>query len=60
MKKIIIVMLILCVGALGFYAVKSYMENAKYNRKGFASGNGRLEATEISVAAKLAGRLEKV
>lgn len=28
--------------------------------KGFASGNGRLEATEIDVAAKLAGRVEDI
>jgi HlyD family secretion protein len=28
--------------------------------EGFASGNGRIEATEIDVAAKLAGRLEEV
>jgi HlyD family secretion protein len=27
---------------------------------GFASGNGRIEATEIDVAAKLAGRLEEI
>lgn len=28
--------------------------------EGFASGNGRIEATEIAVATKLAGRVEKI
>ena len=60
MKKIIIAMLILCAAALGFYAVKTYLNNRKYNQAGFAYGNGRLEATEISIASKLAGRLEEV
>ncbi len=35
MKKIIIFVLVLCAAALAFYWVKSYMENAKYNQKGF-------------------------
>jgi HlyD family secretion protein len=28
--------------------------------EGFTSGNGRIEATEIAVATKLAGRVEKI
>jgi len=60
MKKIIIAMLILCAGALAFYGIKSYRENAMYNQPGFAYGNGRLEATEVAIASKLSGRLEKV
>lgn len=28
--------------------------------EGFVSGNGRIEATEIAVATKLAGRVEKI
>src|SRR5450759_4129567 len=28
--------------------------------EGFISGNGRIEATEIAVATKLAGRVEKI
>ncbi|MBE6356924.1 MAG: efflux RND transporter periplasmic adaptor subunit [Lentisphaerae bacterium] len=60
MKKIIIAILILCIGALGFYGFKRYQEYSKYHQEGFTSGNGRLEATEVSIAAKLAGRLETV
>ena len=60
MKKILIVMLVICAAALAFYGVKSYRENAIYNQPGFAHGNGRLEATEVNVASKLSGRLENV
>lgn len=60
MKKIIIIMLILCAAALGYYAVKTYLNNAKYNQPGIACGNGRLEATEVSISSKLDGRLEVV
>ena len=60
MKKIIISVLAVCAAALAFYWVKSYMENAKYNQKGFTYGNGRLEATEVAIASKLSGRLEEV
>ena len=60
MKKIIIVMLILCAGALAFYGIKSYRENAIYNQPGFAHGNGRMEATEVAIASKLSGRLDAV
>ena len=60
MKKTIIIILILCVAALGYYGVKTYRHNARYNQPGFAYGNGRLEATEVSVATKLAGKLDAV
>ena len=60
MKKIIIAMLVVCAAAVAFYAVKSYRENARNNVKGFAHGNGRLEATEISISTKLSGRVEDV
>ncbi len=60
MKKIIIVMLIICAGALAFYGIRSCRENAIYNQPGFAHGNGRLEATEVAIASKLSGRLDAV
>lgn len=60
MKKVIIATVIVCAAALGFYAVKTYKHNARYNQKGFTYGNGRLEATEISIATKLSGKLDKV
>ena len=60
MKKIIIAMLILCAAALGYYAYKTWQHNSKYNQPGFAYGNGRLEATEVSIATKLAGRVDEI
>ena len=60
MKKLIIILLAVCAAAVAFYAVKSYRENTRNNVKGFAHGNGRLEATEISIATKLSGRVEEV
>ena len=59
-KKIIIVMAAIAVAGLGFYFFKSYRENALYRNPGFASGNGRLEATEVDIATKLAGRVDSI
>lgn len=60
MKKMIIVLVAISALGLGFYFFKSYRDNALYRNPGFASGNGRLEATEVGVAAKLAGRIDNV
>lgn len=60
MKKIIITMLIICAAALGYYAYKTWVYNSKYDQPGFAYGNGRLEATEVSIATKLAGRVDEI
>ncbi|MBO5668489.1 MAG: efflux RND transporter periplasmic adaptor subunit [Lentisphaeria bacterium] len=60
MKKIIVCILVLCVAALGFYGIRTYRANARYRLAGFAHGNGRLESTEVTIAAKLAGRVEEV
>ncbi|MBE6366776.1 MAG: HlyD family efflux transporter periplasmic adaptor subunit [Lentisphaerae bacterium] len=60
MKKLIIVMLAICAAALVFYGIKSYRENAMLNQPGFANGNGRLEATEVTIATKLSGRIDAV
>jgi HlyD family secretion protein len=50
--------LLVVVVAAGIYTwVKS--QKAGYG-EGFASGNGRIEATEVNIATKLAGRLDKV
>jgi HlyD family secretion protein len=52
---IILAIIVLAVGA-GFYIwQKLHPQNV-----GFASGNGRIEATDIDIAAKLAGRIEKI
>ena len=48
------------VAGLGIYSIKSYVDNAIYRDPAFASGNGRLEATEVDVATKLSEKVEKV
>ena len=57
--KIILVVLavVVIVGALVYRRHQKALEAA--NEK-FASGNGRLEATEISISAKLAGRIDNI
>lgn len=51
-------LIILVIIAVGGYSVWSSMRNSV--PEGFAYGNGRLEATEIDISAKLAGRIEKI
>ena len=60
MKKIAITLAAVAVAGLAWYSVKSYVDNAIYRNPAFASGNGRLEATEVNIAAKLAGKVESV
>ena len=45
--------------AVGAYLVWSSMRDTGPG-PGFAGGNGRIEATEIDISAKLAGRIEKI
>ena len=60
MKKIIISLLVIAAIGMAWYLIKSYKEEAIYRNPAFASGNGRLEATEINIAAKLAGKIEQL
>lgn len=60
MKKIIISLLVIATIGMAWYLIKTYKEEAIYRNPAFASGNGRLEATEINIAAKLAGKIEDV
>ena len=60
MKKLIITLIVIAVAGLAVYSVKSYRENAIYRNPAFASGNGRLEATEVNIAATLAGKIEQI
>lgn len=60
MKRLIIVLVLVAVAGLGFYSYKSWRNSAIYNDPAFTSGNGRLEATEVSIAAKSAGKVEKI
>lgn len=60
MKKIVISLLVIAAIGMGWYLIKTYREEAIYKNPAFTSGNGRLEATEINIAAKLAGKIESV
>ena len=60
MKKLIISLIVIAVVGLVVYSVKSYRENAIYRNPAFASGNGRLEATEVNISTKLAGKIEQI
>ena len=60
MKKLILITALVAAVALGYYGVKSYLENRIYNNPAFAHGNGRLEATEVDIATKLAERIAKI
>lgn len=57
-KSVIVVVLVLLAGILVFYLYINKDKNAV--PQGFVMGNGRLEATEVDIATKLAGRLTEV
>lgn len=57
-KWISIIVLLAIAGVGGWFAWK-YLQEPRLP-KGFASGNGRIEATEIDIATKLPGRLAEV
>ena len=55
-RLLVIVAVIALAGGAGFYT----WQKLHPQMVGFASGNGRIEATDIDIAAKLAGRIEKI
>jgi HlyD family secretion protein len=57
-RKLLPVVIVLAVAAAGWYAWTALRETGP--GPGFASGNGRIEATEVDVATKLAGRVETI
>jgi HlyD family secretion protein len=57
-KSVTMVVLFLLAGTLAFYLYINKDKNAV--PQGFVMGNGRLEATEVDIATKLAGRLTEV
>ena len=57
-KSVIVMVLVLLAGILVFYLYITKDKNAV--PQGFVMGNGRLEATEVDIATKLAGRLTEV
>ena len=60
MKKVIgLLAVVVAVGA-GYCFYQSYREAERSGNAHLVSGNGRLEATEVSIATKLAGRIETI
>ncbi|MCB5190192.1 HlyD family efflux transporter periplasmic adaptor subunit [Methylobacillus arboreus] len=57
-KKFTPLVIIAALAAAGFYTWQAM--NGNSNTEGFASGNGRIEAIEIDVATKLAGRVDEI
>lgn len=57
-KKLIIIAAVLAVAVLAGWAWWTLRPTGPGD--GFASGNGRIEATEVDVATKLAGRIEDI
>ena len=61
MKKLIIILVVLAAAVgLGVYFYIEYQRDQELLHPKFYSGNGRLEATEVYVSSKLAGRIAKV
>lgn len=58
LRRLFIVVLVLLIGLTGF--VYWQRNHASALPPGIASGNGRLEATEVDIASKVAGRLASV
>ena len=50
---------VLLVGGL-YYGYDRYREAEEKTHAKFASGNGRIEATEVSISSKLAGRIDDI
>ena len=59
-KSILIVVIAVAVLGVAWYVYKSYQRRQELEHPKFYSGNGRLEATEVYVSSKLAGRIDKV
>jgi HlyD family secretion protein len=55
-RLVVILAVIAMAGGVGFYT----WQKLHPKMVGFASGNGRIEATDIDIAAKIAARIEKI
>jgi len=53
-----IIAVVVVLALAGYFGFQSLQEDGP--GPGFASGNGRIEATEVDVAAKLAGRIDEI
>lgn len=54
----VVLVVVFVVALAGWFAWKNLQDTGP--GPGFASGNGRIEATEVDVAAKLGGRIEEI
>lgn len=57
-KNITWIVVLAIVAGLAWYGWKELSDDGPGD--GFASGNGRIEATEINVSAKLTGRISEI
>lgn len=61
MKKRILLWVVLVLALCGAFVLYDAVVNRKpYDPDKFVMGNGRIEATEVMISAKLAGRIEKI
>lgn len=59
-RRIITILVILAVIGAGWFLYSKYTHTEDLDKIQFYSGNGRLEATEVNIATKLAGRIEEI
>ncbi len=59
MKKTIILLVIAVIAGSAYYFYGKYRD-AERNSDALASGNGRIEATEVNISTKLAGRIDDI
>ena len=61
MKKRVMLWVVLVAAVCGAFWLYNEIANRKtYDPEKFVMGNGRIEATEVTISAKLAGRIEKI
>lgn len=59
-KSLLIVVVVVAVLGVAWYAYRSYRREQELKYPKFYSGNGRVEATEVYVSAKIPGRIDKI
>ena len=61
LKKILVIaVVVIAAVGIGWYAYNRYRVKQEMKYPKFYSGNGRLEATEVYVSAKIAGRIDQI
>jgi len=59
-KTLVIAVIVIAAVGVGWYAYHRYRVKQEMKYPKFYSGNGRLEATEVYVSAKIAGRIDQI